>query len=233
VLATDRRLAVVGLVLGAILGGLIATGPTGAVVLGSPVAVLGARDARLGRDLREQVGRATVAVASQGCEGALVGSGVVTRGGLLVTAAHVAGGARRVRVSGASGNLDASPVLVAEGLDVSSVGVPASWPALAEAHADPPPGAPVLVATRARGDLRVREARVEGYVSGVAPGDPGRVMRLDLGAEPGDSGGPVVDARGRLVGIVYLRERITGRALVMPVSALRRGLGGPVAAGRC
>jgi S1-C subfamily serine protease len=58
-------------------------------------------------------------------------------------------------------------------------------------------------------------------------------MRLDLGAEPGDSGGPVVDAEGRLVGIVYLRERITGRALVIPVSALRRALGGAVAGGRC
>ena len=72
-----------------------------------------------------------------------------------------------------------------------------------------------------------------GYVEGVESTDPRLVMRLDVGAEPGDSGGPVVDADGRLVGIVYLRERITGRALVIPISEIRAALGGGATAGRC
>lgn len=58
-------------------------------------------------------------------------------------------------------------------------------------------------------------------------------MRLDVRADPGDSGGPVVDATGRLVGIVYATERVTQMALVIPTSALRRVLAGDLAPRRC
>ena len=94
-------------------------------------------------------------------------------------------------------------------------------------------GTSVLVGTRPGGELQVREARVQGYVSGVEDTDPTMVMRLDIGAEPGDSGGPVVDGDGRLVGIVYLRERVTGRALVIPISELRAALAGTATVGNC
>ena len=127
----------------------------------------------------------------------------------------------------------ASPVLYAEQVDVASVDVPESWPRIPGAKEDPLPGTPVLVGTRPGGELHVRGARVQGYVNGVESTDPSRVMRLDIGAEPGDSGGPVVDADGHLVGIVYLRERVTGRALVIPISEVRAALAGAVTAGNC
>jgi S1-C subfamily serine protease len=227
----DRHLAVAGLMIGALVG-CLAAGATD-VVVGSraPVSVLGTSVSR--SDLRDLVADTTVSVASQGCGGALEGSGVVTNGGLVVTAGHVTGGARRVRISTADATTVASPVLDAASLDVASVDVPESWRRIPEADADPRPGTAVVVGTRPGGDLRVREARVIGYVEGVESTDPPLVMRLDVGAEPGDSGGPVVDGSGRLVGIVYLRERITGRALVIPVSGVRAALGGAITAGRC
>jgi S1-C subfamily serine protease len=58
-------------------------------------------------------------------------------------------------------------------------------------------------------------------------------MRLDVRADPGDSGGPVVDATGRLVGIVYATERVTQLALVIPVSVLRLVLAGALAPRGC
>jgi S1-C subfamily serine protease len=138
-----------------------------------------------------------------------------------------------VEVATASASITASPVLDAAEVDVATVDVPESWARVPEADEDPAPGTTVVVGTRPGGELRVREARVQGYVHGVESTDPALVMRLDIGAEPGDSGGPVVDTEGRLVGIVYLRERITGRALVIPVSELRDALRGAVTPGRC
>ena len=70
----ERRLAVLGLVIGALLGTLVAAGPTGFTGLGSPVAVLGRSEARLGTGLRTRVGRATVAIAARALGAALHGS---------------------------------------------------------------------------------------------------------------------------------------------------------------
>ena len=51
---------------------------------------------------------------------------------------------------------------------------------------------------------------------------PGTVLRLTAHVEPGNSGGPVLDRRGQIAGIVYARERGTGFALAIPVDTFRR-----------
>ena len=68
----------------------------------------------------------------------------------------------------------------------------------------------------------MRGGRVADYVIGAGAGDPARVMRLDLTVAPGDSGGAVVDAIGRVVGLVYASEVRDHRALVIPVSQIAR-----------
>jgi S1-C subfamily serine protease len=178
-------------------------------------------------------GNVTVSVDSDGCAGGLSGSGVVTSGGLLVTAAHVAGGDDQVTVRSAEGEASAHPVLVAPGIDVASAPVPTSWDSVRQAATDPVVGADVVVATRARGVLDVRQARVQTYLRGTGPDDPARVMRLDVGAVPGDSGGAVIDAQGRLVGIVYASQHITDQALVIPASELSTALAADGALATC
>jgi S1-C subfamily serine protease len=58
-------------------------------------------------------------------------------------------------------------------------------------------------------------------------------MRLDVGAVPGDSGGAVIDAQGRLVGIVYASQHITDQALVIPASELSTALAADGALATC
>jgi S1-C subfamily serine protease len=223
--SVERVLLMVGLTVGLLGGTLLATA-TG--VLAGPVSpsvsVLGATAVRVPASVVRLAGEVTVSVDSKGCAGPLLGSGVVTSGGLLVTAAHVAGGAEHVTVVGSSGGTTASPVLVAPGIDVASAPVPATWPSVRQATADPAVGAGVVVATRARGVLVVRTAHVQTYLRGTGPGDPTRVMRLDVGASPGDSGGAVLDPAGRLVGIVYASQHVTAQALVIPTSEVSAAL---------
>jgi S1-C subfamily serine protease len=171
---------------------------------------------------------ATVALRSRGCGPETRGTGVRVPGGLVITAGHVVTPATEVFVDGRP----AGRPLVAPAIDVATVSSDGGR-ALPEAEVDPTPGEEVRVAGRSTGSTRVRVARVQGYRSGRDPGDPPTVMRLDVRADPGDSGGPVVDATGRLVGIVYATERVTQLALVIPVSVLRLVLAGALAPRGC
>lgn len=177
--------------------------------------------------------RATLSVVSRGCGGELVGSGVVTRGGLLVTAAHVTAGSRTAWVSAAGSSTTASPVMSSLAADVATAPLPRGWPSVSRAATDPRPGTAVVVASRARGILKVRDTVVDAYLDGTGPDDPPRAMRLDVTVTPGESGGPVLDRRGRLVGIVYASERGSGRALVIPASVLNAALAGDAVIGTC
>lgn len=179
-------------------------------------------------DIEARVLAATVALRSRGCGAETRGTGVRILGGLVVTAGHVVAPATEVFVDGRP----AGRALVAPGTDLATVAVEGDR-ALPEADADPVPGDEVRVAGRSTGSTRVRTARVQGYRSGRDPTDPPAVMRLDVRADPGDSGGPVVDASGRLVGIVYATERVTQMALAIPISAIRDLLAGDLAPHRC
>jgi putative serine protease PepD len=231
--SVERVLIMAGLAFGLAVG-TIAALTTGALAQSSsPTGVLGATTNRVPTSVVRLAGEATVSVGSDGCAGPLLGSGVVTSGGLLVTAAHVAGGAEHVTVHAADGETVAHPVLVAPGIDVASAPVPTSWAAVREASADPAVGAPVVVATRARGELRVRQAEVQTYLRGTGPDDPARVMRLDVGAAPGDSGGAVIDSSGHLVGIVYASQHVTDQALVIPTSEVSAALAADGSSATC
>ena len=227
-------LAAVGLAVGVLVALLIVDTRAVLAMPTLPASVLGMQSRRADPSLDARVRAATVAVVSHGCVGALRGTGVVTTGGLLITAAHVAGGARILDVTNSTGGHGfLAPVIAASGSDVASVGVPASWPQLREASADAAVGDEVVVAGRSSGSTVVRHARVEAILHGRGPDDPAQVVRLDVGVAPGDSGGPVVNASGRLVGIVYAAELRTHLALVIPRSELAASLARDGSVNRC
>jgi S1-C subfamily serine protease len=70
--------------------------------------------------------------------------------------------------------------------------------------------------------------KVVDFVDGRPMAQPGDVMRVGATARAGMSGGPVLDAAGRLVGIVFGVQTTTGDSLVLPVSGLRATLAEPM-----
>jgi len=173
----------------------------------------GALDAysRVVADVAERVGPAVVRVEAQGPGGrGSAGSGVVIAGdGVVLTNGHVVGGARRIRLGFAdSGEAEAEVLGDAPGTD------------LALLRARLPIGAPAASLSDSkrlrRGHLVVAIGNPLGFEFTVTAGvvsalgrslraRGGRLMddviQTDAALNPGNSGGPLMDGSGRVVGI--------------------------------
>ena len=57
-------------------------------------------------------------------------------------------------------------------------------------------------------------------VAGAPFGVRGRVLRLTSPLRPGDAGGPVIDAKGRLVAVAFATDPTTGLAVAVPLDTL-------------
>ena len=228
--AEEWRIAVVGVVAGLC---AVLVADQAAAVVGGPddsVAAVVA-GATLERDPSPEMvsllRSATVKVRSEAC-GTLDGTGVILSSGLVLTNGHVLGGARSFLIETSDGQTHESgnatrPVATDLAAGIAPTG--SEDEGLQLAADDPAAGDRVTVAGHADGGpLRVRTAEVEGAIVGTGRLDPPSVIRLDVVAVPGDSGSPVVDEDGRLVGLVYAAERNTRATLVIPVSELRRAL---------
>ena len=71
------------------------------------------------------------------------------------------------------------------------------------------------------GPLTFSRGHILDFVDGSRFGIPGKVMRLTANIEPGNSGSPVLDDRGRVLGVVYAGEIATGLGLAIPPDTLR------------
>ncbi len=192
------------------------------------VAVAGAT---LSRDpqptIVDRLTAATVLVSADACD-ALDGTGVILSSGLVITNGHVLDGARTFEIETADGQVHetGNATRPTEG-DLAAGAAPtgSERDGIELATDDPRPGDVVTVAGHPGGGaLQVRTAEVVGAIAGSGRLDPPVIHRLDVVAVPGDSGSPVVDGQGRLVGLVYASERGSRSALVIPVSELRRAL---------
>jgi S1-C subfamily serine protease len=171
--------------------------------------------------------RSTVQVMAFGCNlQRHDGTAVAIGDGQLLTNAHVVAGSRLVDIAADdAATRVGSEALVAPAGDVAVVDDPGpALPGLALAPRDPAPGSPVRVAGFPAGapGLTLVSTQVADYADGQPVGEPWPVMRLMASVRPGMSGGPVLDAAGRLAGIVFGNEVPDGRALVVPVSQLRK-----------
>lgn len=156
------------------------------------------------------------------------GTAVALNDGTLVTNRHVLDGALGLIVVPREGmtTTGAGSVSPTDDVAVLRVAGRAAPTGLELAARDPSPGAIVTVAGYPHGDdaLVTAEAQVVDRVDGTDRGEPGPVLRLDYRAGPGMSGGPVLDAAGRLAGLLYAVEDNTGYTLVIPSSTIARVL---------
>jgi S1-C subfamily serine protease len=173
----------------------------------------------------------TVRIRSQTCEGLGVGSGFLIDDTTIVTNRHVVQGAETLEVETSEG--ESLTVDVAnQGLlaDLAVVRLAASMEdAMGEApHAtlapvNPEPGDAIRAFGYPEGGvLTVTDGVVQDYIADPQLGNLSKVIRSDVEIHPGNSGGPAINARNQVVGVVYAIEVATEKSLIVPVDTLQR-----------
>ena len=167
--------------------------------------------------------RQTVRVRNTGCEGISTGSGFALDETTLITNRHVLAGADELEVSTWDGRT--FTVNSAEVGRLGDLGIATVSGALPEQVRL---GPAVARGDRVRvvgyplgGELTINEGTVVDRVAGERFGIPGEVLRLTATVMPGNSGGPVFDAEGRIAGVVFAIELATRLALAIPAETLQ------------
>jgi len=137
------------------------------------------------------------------------GSGFfVTESGHVVTNAHVVAAAHRVLARMADGGLLEATVLALDrGNDLALLKVDGRYAALPLSQEAPRLGAAVAVAGFPNPDMQGLAIKVtRGEINSVtgARDDP-RLLQISAQVQPGNSGGPLVDMRGNVIGVIVSR----------------------------
>jgi len=154
------------------------------------------------------------------------GSGaVIRRDGMILTNAHVVGPARTVQVGLADGRKVVGTVLGRDaGLDVAVVRIP-----ITDAPVAPLGNSDLLqvgqLAIAVGNPLGLERTVTTGVISAV--NRPGRTLggetfiQTDAAISPGNSGGPLVDSRGNVIGInsaELLGQGVSGLGFAIPIN---------------
>lgn len=177
----------------------------------------------ISQSLHRKAEEMVVRIRNINCLGLDIGSGFAIDAHTLLTNRHVLAGASELEVSTWDGHDErVAAASVGRLVDLGVVQVDGTLPYHAYVHARPVPGERVqVVGFPLGGPETFSYGRIVGFVSGADLGVPGKVMRLTANVQPGNSGGPVLDSKGRVVGIVYAIELATGYGLAIPLSTLR------------
>lgn len=182
------------------------------------------KPATLARDGAERAARTmTVRVRNTGCQGVATGSGFALDRHTLVTNRHVLAGADELELGTWDGkSLNVSSASVGRLVDLGVVSTAATLPGVGRYGVRPRDGDDVaVVGYPLGGPLTITKGTVVDRVDGGKFEVPGEVMRMTALVQPGNSGGPVLDAKGRIVGVVFAIEIGTRLALAIPVDTLR------------
>jgi S1-C subfamily serine protease len=200
------------------------------------------------RAAAERASASVVKIVGAACGGTLEGSGFVAGPTLVVTNAHVVAGVRRPQVIDRSGRHPATVVVFDPNADVAVLlAADLAGPSLTLDPGTVGPGTGgAVLGYPGGGPLDVEAAVVLARFEAVGRDIYSRnlvarqVYQLRTRVRPGNSGGPLVDAAGRVVGVVFSRSTFRddiGFALTAPEVApyvLRAKAGAPpVSTGRC
>ncbi len=161
--------------------------------------------------------------------GARVGSGtVLSPDGFAVTAAHVVAGESSVEASFRSGLTLPATVVRSDRLgDIALIDIAgAGFPCMPVAETPSPVGADVWAIGATAGSDPVLSV-TRGIVSGWRSWGDLRFLQTDASLDPGTSGGPLVDARGQLQGVVSWKiaaPDLEGFGLGVPGDAILKRL---------
>jgi S1-C subfamily serine protease len=217
------RLLVAGCAL--LVAGCVPAPPPVALSEGLPEALR----AEAGTSATQRAAELAVRVRNRACDGVAVGSGFPVASHLLVTNRHVVEGAEELQLDTWDGSSVAVQIHRAAYLyDLAVIETAQPLPRVAElADADPAPGTPVtVVGYPEAGPLRQTRGEVLDSVAGERFDNAGKVLRISALVRHGNSGGPLLDERGKVVGVVYAIETATGDGLAIPVSSLRSVIAG-------
>jgi S1-C subfamily serine protease len=192
-----------------------------------------------------RAGRSVVRVLGTACGLGVEGSGWVAAPGLVVTNAHVVAGEGDTTVSTIDGaSLDATPVRYDPADDLAVLRIDASIPAL-EIAPDPGPGtAGAVLGYPENGPYSAAAARLGETSTAISEDSYGRgpidrsIAFLRGGVRSGNSGGPLVDSRGRVMATVFAATTSGppgGFAVPDEIvrKALRKDAAAPVDTGAC
>jgi len=164
-------------------------------------------------DLTQQVRKSVVVVTSTGRDGRREGMGagfVIAADGLVATNYHVIGEGRALGVQTADGReVNVTHVHASDrNLDLAILRIDArDLPVLELGNSDElRQGQDVIALGNPRG---LKYSVVSGLVSGVREVEGRPMIQLAMPIEPGNSGGPLVDRRGRVHGIVTMKSLVT------------------------
>jgi S1-C subfamily serine protease len=181
----------------------------------------------LSRDLLKRISRSTVKITGEArdCGRVQEGSGAVVAPGRVVTNAHVVAGVTRptVQVGGTGRRYPARVVAFDSRRDVAVLSVPGlRAPVLAQAGPLGRGDDAVVAGFPNNGPFDVEAARVRRSLVALGEDIYGQggvereVYELYTTVEPGNSGGPMVNSKGEMVGVVFARSETdvnTGYAL--------------------
>lgn len=150
-----------------------------------------------------------------------IGSGVIISGrGDIITANHVVSGATEVAVELNSGeSLQASVIDGVPSEDLAWLKVQLSRSSCLQLASELPRVGSELYAVGSPLDEALSQTVSRGIVSAVRRGDGFELIQTDASLNPGNSGGPLLDARGRVAAIVSFKisaEGIEGLAFGVP-----------------
>ncbi len=164
-------------------------------------------------NLTEQVRKSVVVITSSGRDGRREGMGagfVISDDGLVATNYHVIGQGRALSVQTADGrDAEVTQVHASDrALDLAVLRIDVDdLPVLPLGDSDQVrQGQDVIALGNPRG---LKYSVVSGLVSGVRDVDGRSMIQLAMPIEPGNSGGPLVDRRGRVQGILTMKSLVT------------------------
>jgi S1-C subfamily serine protease len=185
-----------------------------------------------------------VKIEGTSCDVGTQGSGWVVRRGLVATNAHVIAGHDGTRVLAPNGQvLSARPVYVDAANDIALLRVRGlKIGALATSPQADLPRPVALVGYPRNGPLTATAATAGDPRTVLSPDAyggrvrPRVVVPLRGAVQPGESGGPVVDRRGRVVAMIFGGTRAGSGGYAVPVNLVLDAAAGPlraVSAGPC